>query len=185
MPGVLRASAVAARTSASISRPETGRTWIVTSRPTADCHSLAELTTIVTAPAVIAARNVMMAMTAISERPAMEPLGTIGAAVRCVKARGDTEVRLSHGSAMASIGSIVDMQSSLVQDQAAGVILVHQRDIVRGDDDGSARFVEFDEQSQQALAETGIDVAGRLVREQELRAGDDSASDCGALFFAA
>ena len=76
--------------------------------------------------------------------------------------------KTSHGSAIVFAGSIVDMQASLVQDQSAGVVLVHQRNVVRGDDDGGARFVEFDEQPQQALAEVRIDIAGGLVGEQKL-----------------
>ena len=56
---------------------------MVISRPTSDCQSLAASTTIITAPIVSAARNVMMATTAVSERPAIEPLGTIGPSGRC------------------------------------------------------------------------------------------------------
>ena len=139
---------------------------MVTSRPTADCQSVAELTTIVTAPAVSAARNVMMATTAVNERPAIDPLGTIGVGLRCARTCDDPGARASHGSAITLTGSLVDMQTSLVQDQTPGVVLVHQRDIVHGDDDGCPRFVEFNEQPQQALAEIRIDIAGRLVGEQ-------------------
>jgi hypothetical protein len=45
---------------------------MVISRPTSDCQSLAALTTMVAAPVVSAARKVMMATTAASERPAIE-----------------------------------------------------------------------------------------------------------------
>ena len=60
------------------------------------------------------------------------------------------------------------MQSPLVQDQTAGVVLVHQRDVVGGNDDRGARSVQFDEQAQQPLTEIGIDIAGRLIGEQQL-----------------
>src|SRR5579863_6764114 len=138
MPAVPRATARAVRTSASMSWPETGRTWMVTSRPTADCQSLAERTTIITAPAVTAARKVIMATTAVSERPAIEPRGTIGVGARCAKTRDPAGARASHGSAIVFTGLVVDMQTSFVQDQTAGVVFVHQRNIVRGDDDGRA-----------------------------------------------
>ena len=51
---------------------------MVTSRATSDCHSTAELRTSITAPVVSEARNVMMATTATSARPAIERFGTIG-----------------------------------------------------------------------------------------------------------
>ena len=51
---------------------------MVSSLPTSDCHSAAEALTSSTAPVVIEARNVMMATTATSARPAIEARGTIG-----------------------------------------------------------------------------------------------------------
>jgi hypothetical protein len=51
------------------------------------------------------------------------------------------------------------------QDKAAGVgVLIHERDVVGRDDDGSAGFVELDEQPQQAAREARVDIAGWLVR---------------------
>src|SRR5271163_4634966 len=185
MPRLPRATAMAARTSASMSRPGTGRTWMVTSRPTSDCQSLAALTTIITAPVVNAARKVMMATTAVSDRPAIDPPGTIGVGVVGASVRDDAVSPPSHGSVRVLSGSVVDMQPSFVEDQAAGVVFVHQRDIVGGDDDGGARLVELDEQPQQALPEIGIDVAGRLVGEQKLRPRDYRSRNRGALLFAA
>src|ERR1700691_300857 len=82
---------------------------MVTSRPTSDCQSLAEPTTMVTAPAVSAARKVKMATTAVSERPAIESLGTIVAEVCCAGKRDDAGAPVSHGSTMVFTGSIVDM----------------------------------------------------------------------------
>lgn len=78
----------------------------------------------------------MIATNAVSERPAIEPLGTIGAGIRCADMLSAAGPRpASHGSAMVSGGSIVDMQSTFVQDQTARVVFVHQGDIVRGYDD--------------------------------------------------
>src|SRR5271169_1028488 len=145
MPEVDCAIVIAARTSASMSRPETGRTWMVISRPTSDCQSLAVPTTMVTAPAVSAARKVKMAITAVSERPVIEPEGTIGLGA-CESSAGDAvAVRSSHGSIMVSSGSIVDMKPSVVQHQTARVVFVHQSDVVGGNDHRRTRLVELDE----------------------------------------
>ena len=65
MPETAPAMAAALATSASISRPATGRTWMVTSRADSACQSLAAPDNSMTAPMVIEARKVMMAMTAI------------------------------------------------------------------------------------------------------------------------
>src|SRR5208282_776046 len=185
MPGAARAISMALRTSASMSRPGAGRTWMVTSRPTSDCQSFAALTTSITAPVVNEARKAMMATTAASERPAIELLGTSGVRTDGAWTGGGPRSSWSQGSAMVATGSVIDMQASLMQDQPARVVFVHQRDVVRGDDDGGAGFVELDEQPQQSLAETGIDVAGRLIRQQELRARDHGAGYGRALLLAA
>src|SRR5580693_8991282 len=103
---------------------------MVTSRATSDCQSLAALITIITAPVASAARKVMMATTAVSERPAIEPPGTIGVGSRCSASLDAATSGWVHVCAMASKRSLVDMQPALVQDQAAGVVFVHQRDIV-------------------------------------------------------
>src|SRR5580692_8406665 len=153
MPGAARAVANALPTSASISRPTAGRTWTVTSRPTSACQSLAVFTTSIAAPVVSAAKNVMMATTAVSERPAIELLGTIEAAPRGARSSAPAGSMSSHGSIMVSIGLVVDMQPSFMQHQAACIELVHQGDIVGGDDHRRAGFVELDEQQQQALTE--------------------------------
>ena len=54
-----------------------------------------------------------------------------------------------------------------------------------GDDHRCPRFVELDEQPQQALRQVGIDVAGRLVGEQKLWPRDHGAGDRRALLLAA
>ena len=118
-----------------MSRPGAGRTWIVTSRPTSDCQSLAALTTSIAAPVVSEARKVMMATTAVSELSGYRvPRDDRRIADGRERTSDGDASRSSHGSAMVSTGSVIDMQASLMQDQPARVVLVHQRDIVRGDD---------------------------------------------------
>src|SRR5580704_11204506 len=185
MPGAARAAATALPTSASMSRPAAGRTWTVTSRPTSACQSLAVDTTSIAAPVVSAARKVMMATTAVSERPAIELDGTIEAEPRGARSSAAAGSMSSHGSIMDSIGLVVDMQPSFMEHEAARIELVHQGDIVGGDDHRRARFVELDEQPQQALTEIGIDVAGGLVGEQKLRPRDYRARNRRALLLAA
>src|SRR5580704_2345412 len=179
----------ALRTSASRSRPATGRICTVTSRPTSDRQSLAALTTIITAPAVSAARKVMMATTAVSDRPAIEFCGTIAVATCGPCERSGVASSSSHGSASGSTrlssGSLVDMKPSLVQHQPAGVVFVHQGDIVSGDENSRSGLVELDEKAEQALAEIGIDVAGRFVGKQKLRTRNHRARNGGALLLAA
>src|SRR6202023_59075 len=153
MPGAARAAATALPTSASMSRPAAGRTWTVISRPTSACQSLAVDTTSIAAPVVSAA----------SERPASELLGTIEAEPRGARSSAPVGSMSSHGSIMVSIGLVVDMQPSFMQHQAARIELVHQGDIVGGDDVGGARLVELDEQPQQALTEIGIDISRWFV----------------------
>ena len=76
--GLRRARRRRPPTSRSRSRPAAGRTWMVISLATSDCHSAADALTSSTAPVVIEARKVMMATTATSARPAIEARGTIG-----------------------------------------------------------------------------------------------------------
>ncbi len=62
---------------------------MVNSLATSDCHSAAEARTSNTAPVVIDARKVMIATTAISARPAIDPRGTIGAVLRALAGTAD------------------------------------------------------------------------------------------------
>ncbi len=113
MPDAPRASSVALRTSDSMSCPAAGRTCMVTSRPMSDCQSLAVLTTSMAAPVVRAARKVMIATTAMSERPAIEPFGTIELDRRGTRWRDGWASRSSHGSCITPglirSRSVVDM----------------------------------------------------------------------------
>src|ERR1700681_4032206 len=136
-----------------MSRPATGRIWIVTSRARSDCQSPAAARNSMTAPIVLEARKVMMAMTAIRARPAMVAFGTIGASKRgsgISKAIGACSP--GSGSSAPMPVSIIDMQPTFVQHEPAGIVLIHQRDVVRGEQHRGARFVELDKQTQQALS---------------------------------
>src|SRR5215471_15243137 len=165
MPGAARAISTACFTSASRSRPAAGRIWIVISRATSDCHSAAEASTSMTAPVVSEARNVMIATTAISARPAIELRGTIGVSAREKSSRGRAGAINSAVSPI--MGLVVDMHPAFVQHEAPRVILIHQRDVVGGDHDRRPRLVELDEQPQQP------------------RPRDHGAGDRGALLLAA
>src|SRR6478752_43073 len=158
MPRCARIASAAATTSRSISRPASGRTWMVISLATSDCHSAAEALTSSTVPVVIDARNVMMATTATSARPWIEARGTIGDMLRALAGSGGPSCPRSTSTPRSS-GLLIDVQPSLVQHEASRLVLVHQGDIVGGDDDGGARLVELDEQPQQAAAERRIDAA--------------------------
>src|SRR5262249_32371533 len=185
MPGAARAISTACATSASRSRPDTGRIWIVISRATSDCHSAAEESTSMTAPVVSEARNVMIATTTISARPAIASRGTIGVAARASRpGSGAGAIRLSArglSNDRSVMALVVDMHAPLMQHKAPRVILIHQPDVVGGDHDRGARSVELDEQPQQPLRQRWVDVAGRLVRQQELWARDHGAGHPSAL----
>src|SRR5450756_2212494 len=184
MPGWLRIALATAAASRSRSRPATGRTWMVISLATSDCHSAADALTSSTVPVVIDARKVMMATTATSARPEIEARGTTGDRLRALAGTcGRSFPRSTNGPCSSIL--LIDVQPSLMQHQPPRVVLVHQRDVVGRDDHRGAGLVEFDEQPQQAPAQRRIDVAGRLVRQQQLRPRDHGAGDRGALLLAA
>src|ERR1700709_1045963 len=101
---------------------------------TSDCHSAAEALTSSTAPVVIDARNVMMATTATSARPAIEARGTIGDRLRARAGICGRSFPRSTSGPCASSDLLIDMQPSLMQHNPAGIVLVHQRDVVGCDD---------------------------------------------------
>ena len=138
---------------------------MVISLATSDCHSDAEALTSSTVPVVIDARNVMMATTATSARPAIEARGTIGDRLRARAGTCGRSLSEVHQRRCWSI-LLIDMQPSLMQHQPPRVILIHQRDVMGRDDDRGAGLVQLDEQSQQSPSQGRIDVAGRLVRQQ-------------------
>src|SRR6202012_2205506 len=143
--------------------------WMVISLATPACHSAAEALTSSTAPVVIEARKVMIATTATSARPEIDARGTMGDRLRARAGTCGRSLPRSTSGVCSSV-LLIDVQPSLMQHEGPRVILVHQRDVAGRDDDRGARFVELDEQPQQAPPEGGVDIAGRLVRQQELRA---------------
>src|SRR3954447_18180941 len=162
MPLCARMACAIAAISRSRSRPAAGRTWIVISLATSDCHSAAEALTSSTVPVVIEARNVMIATTATRARPEIEARGTMGDRLR---ARAGTWGRSCPKSTNGPCWSalLIDMQSSLMQHQAPRLVLIHQRDVMGRDYHGRARLVQFDKQPQQSPAQGWIDIAGRFI----------------------
>src|SRR5271169_385718 len=99
----------------------------------------------------------MMATTATSARPAIEARGTIGEELR---ARADTSGRSCPRSTRGPCWSpflLIDMQPALMQHQPPRVVLIHQGDVVGGDDHGGTGLVQFDKQPQQAPPQRRID----------------------------
>ena len=138
IPGCVRIASVTAAVSRAMSRPATGRTWMVISLATSDCHSAAEALTSSTVPVVIEARNVMMATTATSARPEIEARGTIGDMMRAFAGSCGRSLPRSTSGTCSSPVLLIDVQPSLMQHQPARLVLVHQRDVVGGDDDRGA-----------------------------------------------
>ncbi len=62
--------------------------------------------------------------------------------------------------------------------------LVHEIDVVRGDDDSHARFLEAFEQAHHFAREIGIEVAGGLIRDEQRRLAHHRTRDTDALLFA-
>jgi len=56
---------------------------------------------------------------------------------------------------------------------------------VRDHHDGLARGVDLAEELQELVGRAGVERAGRLVGQQDLRAGDERAGDGGALLLSA
>src|SRR6266853_1677206 len=160
---------------------------MVISRATSDCHSFADPISIATPPLVTAARNVMIATTAASALAAIESLGTIwtwpsvSRPGRCGRRRN----RANPLRSAAVTRLVIDMDVAVMEHKATGVVLVHEGDVVGGDDNRGAGFIQLDEQPEKALRQLRIHIAGRLIRQQELRPGDHGASDGGALLPAA
>jgi hypothetical protein len=74
------------------------------------------------------------------------------------------------------------VQVAVGQNQPFGAVeLIHQAKVVGGDDDRGAGLVQFHEQTQQAARQCRIDVAGRLVGEQQIGLDNERTGDGGAL----
>src|SRR5690606_41709154 len=61
----------------------------------------------------------------------------------------------------------IDLQPSAGKHHAPRVHLVHQAQVVRGDHDGRAHPVEFDEQAQEPARKLWIDVTRWFVGEED------------------
>src|SRR3981081_77636 len=139
---------------------------MVISLATSDCHSAADALTSSTVPVVIDARNVMMATTATSARPAIEARGTIGDILRARAGTcGRSCPRSTNGPCWSRV-LFIEMQSSLVQHQTPSGTLIQQRGVMGCDNHRGAGLIQFDEQPQQPPSERRIDIAGRLIRQQ-------------------
>src|SRR5262249_35665318 len=114
MPAGARAMTTALTTSVSMSCPATGRIWIVTSRATSVCHSLAAARTNRTPPVVSEARKVMMATIATNARPEIVARGTIGVSKRGSGwAEGAAGASGSRDWPAFRVASVVDIQANL------------------------------------------------------------------------
>src|SRR5215467_7970249 len=122
---------------------------MVISRATSDRHSFADPMTIATPPLVTAARNVMIATTAASALEASESFGTMEVSPRMSRpGRSGRRTRASPLRRIANAGLLVDMDVAVMEYETTGVVLVHQSDIMGGDDDRSTGFVQLNEQPE-------------------------------------
>src|SRR5690606_26296321 len=174
----------AAARPASMSKSSAGLIWIVASRAIWVCHVAAVSRTSVTAPSVRQDRKVMMAMTRISALPATFCGGTMGADLRGVRS-GRAGAASSWSASSAGSRSIMDFEPPVCEDHAARIHLLHQAEIVGGDDHRRAEPVQLDEEAQQPPRQRRIDIAGWLVRQKDFRLLDERARDRRALLFAA
>src|SRR5262249_42429641 len=136
---------------------------MVISRATSDCHSFADPITIATPPLVTAARNVMIATTAASALAASESFGTMEESPRASWSGRDRRMCASRLRSVAIARLVVDMDVAIMEYEATGVVLVHQGNIMGGNDDRGARFVQLDEQAEKTLRQLRVNIAGRLV----------------------
>ena len=84
------------------------------------------------------------------------------------------------------VRSVIDVQPAIPKHEAARAIeLVHQPEVVGGDDNGRSGAVQFEKKPQQPPGQAGIDIAGRFVRQKQFRPDDESPCDGGPLLFAA
>ena len=119
-----RMACATADVSWSRSRPAAGRTWMVISLATSDCHSAAEALTSNTVPVVIDARKVMIATTATSARPAIEARGTMGDKLRALAGTcGRSRPKSTNGPCWSAL--LIDMQPSLMQHKPSCLVLIH------------------------------------------------------------
>src|SRR5690606_26632950 len=166
VPEKVSARSRASASAFSMSRSSSGLIWMVISREIWLCQLAAVARTMLTAPKVRQARKAMMAMTSISALPETFAGGTMGAVGRTFisgRRAGWASWAVSRGA------SVIDVEPPLREDHAPRLHLVHQRQIVRGDHHGGAEPVQFKEEAEQPACHRRVDIAGRLVGEQQFR----------------
>src|SRR5919201_2683936 len=112
---------------------------MVISRATSDCQSCAAVRTSITIPVGSDARKVMMAITATSARAEIDARGTIGASKR---GGDDAAPCSSAGSASGccTTVSVIDVQLALMEHQSPRIELIHQADVMSGNNDRCPGF---------------------------------------------
>src|SRR3569623_84777 len=179
-PGVASASEMAVRILLSITSPSIGRIWMVTSRPTSDDQAIADFCTSTTPPSVTPDRNVMMAMRSTSVRPATERSGTMAV----VRFGIGFATGSAGAAAMVAVASAIHRHLAVVQRHARKIEAVEQAELVRRKNDSGAELVELGEQPDEAQRQLGIDIARRLVGQEDIRPADHGAGNRRALLFA-
>src|SRR3712207_605287 len=139
----------AAVTSASTSRPGTGRTCNVTSLTRAERHWAELAATSSAAPAHKAARKVRIAITPTSARLPAESVGTSGA-LRFSPCEGGSRraswaswARPGAGARLPTRMALLDTKLAVAQNEAARIHLVQEPEIVRRNHDRRAEPIEF------------------------------------------
>src|SRR6478735_3535872 len=167
---------------ASMSRPSTGLIWMVASREICASHTVAVSRTRVTPPNVRQDRKVMIAITRTSAWPTTFCSGTIAAILRSAATVRTGALTAVSG---ASPSSVIDIEPAAGENHAPRVDLLHQPDIMGGNHHRGAQPVELDEQPEQAAGQRRVDIAGRLVGEEDFRLLDQRPRNRGTLLLAA
>src|SRR3569833_1515203 len=155
---------MAVRILLSITSPSTGRSWIETSRPTSDDQAIADFCTSTTPPSVTPDKNVMIAISSTSVRPATERSGTMAV----VRFGAGLAVGSAGAAAMVAVASANHRHLAVGQRHAWKVEAGDQAELVRRQNDGRAELVELGKEPDEAQRQLGVDVAGRLVGQKDI-----------------
>ncbi len=109
----------------------------------------------------------MIATTVISALPAMEFAGTIGPGPANLRRRLRPGSSLSPGVLIGV--SVMDLETSVFERHRPRRMPLHQIGIMRCDHHRGAESVELDEETQDAPRHGRVDIAGRLVCQENLR----------------
>ncbi|CCF21146.1 protein of unknown function [Pseudorhizobium banfieldiae] len=85
------------------------------------------------------------------------------------------------GAGWERVISFIDVELPFRQDHATRINLIHQREVMGCDHDSGAQTVEFEEEREKPLGHGRIDVARRLVGQQDFGTIDQGAGDRRAL----